>query len=247
MFNLFKSQEAKSNEVKPVVKSVVPEGMTLEQVRVAMLGLMAQESINQHQMGQLYNHVVKHKLAEAAGYKDAPEWFSQHLVDLSEAALKMYGKVAEAFSEDVTRRFGVTCLLLLLRYEKVAELEVDRQEPGTTVIEVPGANGQVLSKPFSQCSVEEMRRALQGKRKPGSSKPMPPGAVERGEQYHLAVKALFPKVSTVEVQVRNIKGKAVVDFKGIPLEQVNRLTEVLTGELPPVPKVALLEKLLPQA
>jgi len=91
-----------------------------------------------------------------------------------------------------------------------------------------------------------MHRALQGKRTPGSSKPMPPGAVERGEQYHLAVKALFPKVTTVEVQVRNIKGKAVVDFKGIPLEQVNRLTEVLTGELPPLPKVPLLEKLLPQ-
>jgi hypothetical protein len=95
--------------------------------------------------------------------------------------------------------------------------------------------------------VDEMRRALQNKRKPGSSKPMPPGAVERGEQYHLAVKAVFPKVTTVEVQVRNIKGKAVVDFKGIPLEQVNRLTEVLTGELPPVPRVPLLEKLLPQA
>jgi hypothetical protein len=49
------------------------------------------------------------------------------------------------------------------------------------------------------------------------------------------------------VQVRNIKGKAVVDFKGIPLEQVNRLTEVLTGELLPVPKVPLLEQLVPQA
>ena len=92
-----------------------------------------------------------------------------------------------------------------------------------------------------------MRRALQLKRKPGSSKPMPPGAVERGEQYHAAVKALFPKVTTLEVQVRNIKDKAVVDFKGIPLEQVNRLIEVLTGELPPVPKVPLLEKLVPQA
>ena len=117
----------------------------------------------------------------------------------------------------------------------------------STYIEVPGDKGEVAAKPFSQCSVEEMRQALQHKRKPGSSKPMPPGAMERGEQYHLAVKALFPKVTTVEVQVRNIKGKAVVDFKGIPLEQVDRLTEVLTGELPPVPKVPLLEKLLPQA
>jgi hypothetical protein len=247
MFKLFKSQEAKSNAEKPVVKSVVPEGMTLEQVRVAMLGLMAQESINQHHMGQLYNHVVKKKLAEQAGYKDAKEWFSKHLVDLSQTSLTLYGAVAEAFSEEVGRRFGVTCLSLLLRYEKAADIEADREEPGNTVIEVPGDNGQVVSKPFSQCSVEEMRRALQGKRKPSTSKPLPPGAVERGEQYHAAVKALFPKVTSVEVQVRNIKGRAVVDFKGIPLEQVNRLIEVLTGELPPVPKVPLLEQLVPQA
>ena len=34
----------------------------------------------------------------------------------------------------------------------------------------------------------------------------------------------------------------MVDFKGIPLEQVNRLIEVLTGELPLVPKVPLLEQ-----
>ena len=247
MFKLFKSLEAKSNEVKPVVKSVVPEGMTLEQSLVAFLGMMAQESINHHHMGQLYNHVVKKKLPEAAGYKSAQEWFSQHLADLSRSALINYGAVAEVFSEDVSRRFGMSCLLLLLRYEKATELELDRQEPGNTVIEVPGANGQVQAKPFSQCSVEEMRRALQLKRKPGSSKPLPEGAVELGERYHAAVKALFPKVTTVEVQVRNIKGKAVVDFQGIPLEQVNRLTEMLTGELPPVPKVPLLEKLLPQA
>jgi hypothetical protein len=167
-------------------------------------------------------------------------------VDLSQASVTTYGKVAEAFSEDVRRRFGMSCLSLLLTYEKATGLEVDREEPGNTVIEVPGANGQVQAKPFSQCSVEEMRRALQGKRNPGSSKPMPPGAVERGEQYHLAVKALFPRVSTVEVQVRNIKGKAVVDFKGIPLEQVERLTEVLTSELPPEQGAAAGE-LLPQA
>jgi hypothetical protein len=93
------------------------------------------------------------------------------------------------------------------------------------------------------------RRERLAPRPPSSkpTKPLPPGSVERGEQYHAALKALFPKVTTVEVQVRNLKGKAVVDFKGIPLEQVNRLIEVLTGELPPVPKVPLLEQLVPQA
>jgi hypothetical protein len=247
MFQLLKSKDVKSNAEKPVVKSVVPDDMTLQQAHVAFLGMMAQESINHHHMGQVYNHVVKKKLAEAAGYKIALEWVSKQLADLSQTSLTMYGAVAEAFSEDVSRRFGVTCLWLLLRYEKAADIEADRQEPGNTVIEVPGDNGQVASKPFSQCSVEEMRKALQGKRNPSSSKPLPPGAVERGEQYHAAVKALFPKVTTVEVQVRNIKGKAVVDFKGIPLEQVNKLIEALTGELPPVPQVRMVEKVVPLA
>ena len=62
----------------------------------------------------------------------------------------------------------------LLTYEKAADLEADREEPGNTVIEVPGDNGQVAAKPFSQCSVEELRKAIQLKRKPGSSKPLPP-------------------------------------------------------------------------
>jgi len=34
----------------------------------------------------------------------------------------------------------------------------------------------------------------------------------------------------------NIKGKALVDFKGIPLEQVNKLIEALMGELPRCPR-----------
>jgi hypothetical protein len=39
----------------------------------------------------------------------------------------------------------------------------------------------------------------------------------------------------------------VVDFQGIPLGHVRRLTEVLSGELPPGPQVKLLEKVLLQA
>ncbi len=155
--------------------------------------------------------------------------------------------MAEAFSEDVTRRFGTTCLSLLLRYEKATELEADREEPGNTVIDVPGANGQVQAKPFSQCSVEELRGALQLKRNPGSSKPVPPEAEVLGGQYREAVTSRFPKGTLIQVQVRNQKGKAVVDFKGIPLEQVAKLAEALTAELPPVHELRLVEKVLPQA
>lgn len=68
--------------------------------------------------------------------------------------------------------------------------------------------------------------------------PLPPGAGERSEQYHVALKARFPTGAGVEVQVLNVKGKAVLDFKGIPFEQGNKLIEALTGELPPVPEAS---------
>jgi hypothetical protein len=154
----------------------------------------------------------------------------------------MYGAVAEAFSEAVARRFGITCLHLLLIYKEAADLEVNHEEPGGTLIEVPDDKGQVTSKPFGECSVEQMRRALQRKRKPASSKPLPPEAEALAEQYSEAVTSRFPKGVRVKVEVRNQKGKAVLDFKGIPVEQVRQLAEALTGELPPVRTVQLVEK-----
>jgi hypothetical protein len=46
----------------------------------------------------------------------------------------------------------------------------------------------------------------------------------------------FPKGKGMRVKalVRNEKGKAVMDFKGIPVEQLGLLAEALMAELPPV-------------
>jgi hypothetical protein len=220
----------------------IPEGTTLEQVRSELFHLMAQENLNHHRMGQLYNYTVENKLAEKAGFKDARDFLSQRLADLSQASLSMYGAVAKVFSAPVSRRFGVTCLHLLLIYAKATNLEVNRAEPGNHVIEVPDEKGQVSPLPFGSCSVEQMRRALQRKRKPASTKPLPPEAEALAEQYSEAVTGRFPKGARVKVLVRNQRGKAVLDFKGIPLEQVNQLVEALSGQLPPVREVRPVEK-----
>jgi hypothetical protein len=62
------------------------------------------------------------------------------------------------------------------------------------------------------------------------------------EQYREAAAGRFPKGTRVKVLVRNEKGKAVLDFKGIPCEQVSQLVAMLTGELPPVREVRLMER-----
>jgi hypothetical protein len=237
MFSLLKLKEvARAIPESTHLVRAFPEGTTLEQLRGELLELMAQENSNHHRMGQIYNYIVDKRLAEKAGYKDAREYFSKHLADLSQTSLSLYGAVARTFSEQVARRFGVTCLYLLLSYKEAADVEVNPEEPGSTPIEVPDENGQVAIQPFSACTVEQMRRAVQRKRKPASSKPLPPEKVELAGQYSEAVALRFPtgNGALVKVTVRNQKGKAVLDFKGVPLEQVRLLAEALTGELPPV-------------
>jgi hypothetical protein len=242
MFKLLKTKEDRAVTTTNTTATTIPEGTTLEEVRTAMLQLMMGENSHHHRMGQYYNYVVEKRLAEKAGYKDAKDYFSKHLADLSQSALTLYGAVAKAFSEPVARRFGVTCLYLLLTYKDAVDLEVNHEDPGGTLIDVPDDKGQVMSKPFGDCTVEQMRRALQHKRKPASTKPLPPEAEALGEQYREAVMGRFPKGVRVKVLVRNEKGKAVLDFKGIPVEQVSQLAAALTEELPPVREVRLVEQ-----
>jgi hypothetical protein len=215
------------------VKSIIKGKLSLAEVHTRMLQLMAAESINHYQMGELYNYVVDNNLAENAGYKNAPDWFIKNLCDLSPATLVTYGVVAESFTEEICKRFGVTCLSLVLTYKELAGLELNHEQPGDTLIEVPDDKGVVTTKHFGACSVDEMRRAIQRKRKPTSSKPLPPEHLSLAELYRKAVTGRYAKADRVKVQVRNQKGKTVLDFKGIPLAQVAKLGEVLVAP-PPV-------------
>jgi hypothetical protein len=247
--NLFGTKEANPKSTQPTPANTVlpltgtdpiPDDATLDQVHRTFVILMGQENLNHHRMGQLYNHVVEKRLAEKAGYKDAKAFFTQRLADLSQGSLTRYGAVAEAFSAPVSRRFGVTCLYLLLTYAEATGLEVNPEEPGNHPIEVPDDKGQVSTLPFGSCSVEQMRRALHRKRRPTSTRPVPAEAEVRADQYREAVKSRFAQGTRIKVQVRNEKGKAVLDFRGIPLEQVDQLVAALTAEVPkarPVPPV----------
>ena len=128
MLKLF---QTKTKEAPKAVLSGLAGDMTLEQVRAAMLQLMAEENTNHHRMGELYNYMVDNKLAEQAGYKDAKDYFSQNLADLSPVVADDVRGGGADFSEQVARRFGVTCLYLLLTYKEAADLKVNHEEPGT--------------------------------------------------------------------------------------------------------------------
>ncbi len=219
------------------VKGAVSEGMTLDQVRKTMIDLMMEENVNHHRMGQLYNYVVKNRLAQNAGYKDARDYFRKTLADLAQSSLSMYGAVAASFSEAVTRRYGVTCLYLLLAYETATGQKFNHAELGGVRIEVPGENGEVRARLFDECTSEDLRNAVRHKRKPASSQPVPAQYVALAEQYQVAVKNRFPAGTVITVVARNQKGDSVIDIKGIPAAQMDLLLEALMDELPAVPEL----------
>jgi hypothetical protein len=108
-------------------------------------------------------------------------------------------------------------------------VEVNHEEPGGSLIEVPGENGAVTPKPFGECSVADIRLAIRRKRKPASSKPLPAAELAFADQVREVVAGRFGLGEAVRVQVRNHKGKAVLDFKGIPLAQLGKLGEALSA------------------
>lgn len=227
---------SKLKESVVAVAMAIPQDATLEQLGAELRRLYAEENTNHHRMGLVYNEIVTRKLAEKENYKDAREYLSKHLADLSQASLSRYGTVAAVFSEEVARRFGITCLASLLTYKELAGVQVNAEDPGPVSIEVPDAKGKVTVKPFGQCTVEEMRRALRGKRKPSSSKPLPAEDEATAERFCEAVARCFPsgKGTRVTANVRNDKGTAVIDLHGIPANKMAELIEALMAHLPSV-------------
>jgi hypothetical protein len=224
-------QPTEMNEEQQLSEQEILEAKKrLDRLRVELLQLSVQGQAHYHRMGQIFNEALDANLATKAGYKSAADYFCEKIRELSSATLYVYGAVARAFTVEVCKQFGVTCLHLLLTYKKAAGLEVDTSVPGTTVIEVPNENGVVERKPFYACGVEDMRKALQFKRTPGAHKPMPRAERALGEKYVKALAGSFDKGEPVRIQLRNHHGKAVLDFRGIPVAHVGKLAELLMAK-----------------
>lgn len=132
--------------------------------------------------------------------------------------------------------FGITRLRLLLTYKDAAEIKLNSAEPGSTFIQVPDKDGAVKPKLFAHCSVEDLRQALAHLRESGIT-PVPAEERELVDRYREAITRRFPQGTVVRVQLRNQKGSAVVDVKGIPVRQMDKLAEALLDQLYPVLEV----------
>jgi hypothetical protein len=213
------------------------QGFDREQVLVKMGQLAAEEARNQVLIGLLYNYLVDSKLLKGTQYKSALDFICSQIQQLARSSLLLYSAVARVFPQDVCARYGVYRLNALLSYKEAAKIELNAAEPGGTFILVPDENGEVKPKLFSACTVEELRAAVQHVRQSGANNPIPAEQRQLVDQYREAIIRRFPGDSGVRVQLRTHKGNTVVDFKAIPVHQVDKLIEALLEHLYPVREV----------
>ena len=220
--------------VTPETKTPNEQAAALEQLQgmcTLMRQLLAGGNVNCHRIGVLYNTAVKEKLAEKAKCKTAAAYFSKNIKELSKATLARYGTVAKEFSEETCAQYGATALSLLLTYAEATKTKVDPKDPSTVVIAVPDQNGVVDEKFFSECTVADLRGALQRLRRPTSSAPLPADILARIEQSRTLWMDYFPEKSGANVVASNRKGQAIISLKDMPLEVWEQLTALLGRSL----------------
>jgi hypothetical protein len=215
----------------------IPSSTTLEQCHDAILQSLMQGTAGHYRIGQLYNHMVFHRLAVNRGYRTTREYFRQHVRVLSQSTLTRYGAVAHAFELPVAEKYGMASLGSLLEYVRLAHLwlrRVDRQEPGPMPIELPRRGGLKLTKPFADCTAEDLRDAIQARRAWPGQGPLEPEE-EPVQRYVQTLERHFQDHSRcppeIDVQVHN--RRAHLRIRHLRIWELAQLAEALRPALKP--------------
>lgn len=205
--------------------------LSLEQVHKRVLKLLEQGHRSAYQIGRLYNYVVDSGLAQKDGFKDAQDFFKQRVKVVSQAVLSLNASVARVFGEDIALRYGMRNLYTLLTYAKLTGGMVEYGDPGTMVVVVPQEGGTVLSKPFAECSVEELQSAVKHKRTPPT--PLAEHDVQRVQRYRDNLQRHFTEKLSIRVDARSHMGQLLITLRDIPEKEMKRLAAALVDDSHP--------------
>lgn len=212
----------------------IPPTMTLEQAQDAILECLTKGPAGHYRIGKLYNHIVRNRLAVNQGYATTRRYFRRHVRVLSQSTLTMYGAVARHFSQEDCERYSMANLGALLEYARLSCLHVNRREPGSTPIWIPRKGGMEISKPFSDCTADDLRDAIKARRSwPGQGRldpeEKPVEAYLETLKQHFAENTRFPPKIDAQVHNRRLH----VRIRHLRLWELGRLIEALRSILKP--------------
>ena len=218
----------------------IPYSMTLEQCYESILQCLMLGVGGHYRIGLLYNHIVANRLAVNRGYPTTRAYFRKHVRVLSQSTLTRYGAVSHSFDLAVAEKYGMAALGSLLEYVRLAHVwHFDRKEPGTIPIEMPRRGGLMLTKPFSDCTLEDLRDAIQTRRAwPGHGPLEPEEKPVEGYlqtlKRHVTENARCPPKIDAQVNNRRVH----LRIRHLRVWELEKLAEALQPTLKPEAQVA---------
>jgi hypothetical protein len=220
---------------KPVARTIKGKNSSpeLERERLAIQDLLAKGEDEHWQIGLHYDRIVNEHLIENSGhYKSPREFFIKHFRDVPASTLRLYGLIAKTFTEDVSKRYGVTKLRALLTYVKSAGSKLSQGDPGNTLITIPQKDRSTKDKRFADCSRSELQDALRHQHeKDAPSPPMDPYDRKILDGIRKAIRDIEgdPPYVTIKTHDEPQDG-LVIDFR-VPAEHLEDLRDSLVTVL----------------
>ncbi|MDY7229996.1 hypothetical protein [Hyalangium rubrum] len=213
--------------------------MTLDQVRDTILQCLMRGPAGHYEIGEIYDHMVLYRRAVNEGYRTTREYFRQHVRVLSHATLVRFRAVSRTFSREVCEKYGMASLGALLEYWRVAVVPENRREPGDTPIQIPRRGGLTMTKPFADCTMEDLRQAILGERDRRSRTPQERYA-QAFQRYcdtlrqYLAENTQNPVKLYARTDRRGWSARLLL--RDIRVEDMEQLTQALQRGLKPSPR-----------
>lgn len=142
------------------IRSKPVDPSTLEEARALLLHHEARMSAEQHRIGRLYNRLATQHLAGDGKSSSARKYLKRGFKEVTAKELSLYSSVARRFTRVMCKKYGMRRLSHLLVYAERFGVELTEEDPGLTLIALPGPEGTLLRKPFAKCSRPEMWRAM---------------------------------------------------------------------------------------
>ncbi|MGC4120703.1 MAG: hypothetical protein QM765_40225 [Myxococcales bacterium] len=208
----------------------------LDVERDAILKDIGDDEAEHHRAGVHYSNIVDRNLAVLAGYKTATEFGNAELQPLSKSisksTLQLYARVAGAFDEATTTRWGTTKLDKLLTLRDVLNLDALPLDLADLEIHTTDKAGTPKTSKFAQCSLAELSAAIKLAKAPikASTKGLDQDAVQAAESLQAVVDLKLGEDGPFAINVEQRRGQHYFHVRFIPVERLELVLKAMLGK-----------------
>ncbi|HEY3445777.1 MAG TPA: hypothetical protein VGK67_05395 [Myxococcales bacterium] len=205
----------------------------LDHERDAILADISDDQSERWRTGHHYANILEQNLAVLAGHKSAVEFVNLELAPkakaISKSGLLLYARVARAFDEPTTTKYGTSALDKLLTLRALLDLKEPPANLATFRVRTLDKQGKPVERPFPECSVAELSAAIRLLKAPPPEH-LDKDAVAAAKSLQAVVDMKLGEDSPFEVKLEQRGRQLYLNFRLIPIERLEEVLKACLGQ-----------------